>query len=36
MIGFDFTSDWLREWHKFIKPIAKPSNEKPTEGKIIK
>ena len=21
-IGFGFTSDWLKKWHEFLKPIA--------------
>ena len=28
-IGFSFTSDWLRKWRAFFKPITKRSNAKP-------
>ena len=28
-IGFGLTSDWLRKWCKFFKPITKRSNAKP-------
>ena len=27
--GFGFTSDWLRKWREFFKPITKRSNAKP-------
>ena len=29
VIGVGFTSDWLRKWHEFFKPITKRSNAKP-------
>ena len=28
-IGFGFTSDWLRKWREFFKPITERSNAKP-------
>ena len=28
-IGFGFTSDWLRKWREFLKPISRRSNAKP-------
>ena len=31
MIGFGFTSDWLRKWHKYFKPITKHINAKPKQ-----
>ena len=34
VIGFGFTSDWLRKWRKFFKPITKHSNANPKETQI--
>ena len=31
MIGFCFTSDWLRKWREDFNPIAKRSNAKPKQ-----
>ena len=28
-IGFGFTSDWLRKWRKFFRPITERRNAKP-------
>ena len=28
-IGFGFTSDWMKKWREFFKPIAQRSNTKP-------
>ncbi len=33
-IGFGFTSDWLKKWRKFFKPITKRSNAKPKQTRI--
>ena len=33
-IGFDFTSDWSRNWHKNYKPITKRSNLKSKQIRI--
>ena len=30
-IGFGFTSDWLRKWRGFFKPITKQSRARKTE-----
>ena len=27
--GFGFTSDWLKKWREFFKPITKSNNAKP-------
>ena len=32
--GFGFTSDWLRKWCEFFKPITKCSDVKPMEVQI--
>ena len=29
VIGFGFTSDWLRKWREIFKPITKCGNAKP-------
>ncbi len=34
MIGFGFTSDWLRKWRDGFKPITKRSNAKPMQTRI--
>ncbi len=34
MIGFGFTSDWLRRWHERFKPITDCSNAKPMQTRI--
>ena len=34
-IGFGFTSDWLRKWREYFKPITKRSNTKPKQTQII-
>ena len=34
MIGFCFTSDWLRKWREDFNPIAKRSNAKPKQTLI--
>ncbi len=31
MIGFGFTSDWLRKWREIFEPITKRSNAKPKQ-----
>ena len=31
MIGFGFTSHWLRKWREFYQPITERSNAKPKE-----
>ena len=33
-IGFGFTSDWLRKWCEFFKPIIKCSNSKTKVNEI--
>ena len=33
-IGFGFTSDWLRKWREFFKPITERSNAKPKQTRI--
>ena len=33
-IGFGFTSDWLRKWREFFKPITEPGNAKPKQTRI--
>ena len=33
-IGFGFTSDWLRKWREFFKPITKRGNAKPNQTRI--
>ena len=33
-IGFGFTSDWLRKWREFFKPITERSNAKPKQMRI--
>ena len=33
-IGFSFTFDWLRGWHKFSKPITERSKAKPMQSQI--
>ena len=30
-IGFGFTSDWLRNWREFFKPITKRCNAEPKQ-----
>ena len=30
-IGFGFTSDWLRNWREFFKPITKRRSAKPKQ-----
>ena len=32
MIGFGFTSDWLKKWHEFCQPITKRYNAKPKQS----
>ena len=33
-IGFSFTSDWLRGWHKLFRPITECSKAKQTQSWI--
>ena len=33
-IGFGVTSDWLRKWREFFKPITERSNAKPKQMQI--
>ena len=33
-VGFGFTSDWLRKWRDFFKPITERSNAKPKQTQI--
>jgi len=33
-IGFGFTSDWLRKWCQFLKPITKHSKAEPKQMQI--
>ena len=33
-IGFGLTSDWLRKWREFFKPITEHSNAKPKQTRI--
>ncbi len=34
MIGFGFSSDWLRKWRKIFEPITKRSNAKPKQTQL--
>ncbi len=34
MIGFGFTSDWLRNWRESFKPITMRRNAKPMQMRI--
>ena len=33
-IGFGFSSDWLRKWREFFKPITERNNAKPKQKRI--
>ena len=33
-IGFGLTSDWLRKWREFFKPITERGNAKPKQTRI--
>jgi len=32
--GFAFTSDWLRKWHEFFKPITERCKAKPKQMQL--
>ena len=34
MIGFRFTSDWLKKWREFFKPITERNTAKPKQMRI--